>query len=50
MSVDAAADIYAMSPLERAHDRLNTMLGTYEADPQLPVGFERLRWKIGSTL
>lgn len=39
-----------MSPLERAHDRLNTMLGAYEADPQMPVGFERLRRKVLSTL
>lgn len=26
------------------------MVGAYEADPQMPIGFERLRWKITTTL
>lgn len=38
------------SVLERAHDRMHVMLGTHETDPQMPIGLERLRRKITTTL
>lgn len=38
------------SVLERAHDRMHAMLSTHETDPQMPIGLERLRRKITTTL
>lgn len=49
--VGATTDTYAMpSVLERAHDRMHAMLGTHETDPKMPIGLERLRRKITTTL
>lgn len=51
MIVGATTDIYAVpSVFERAHDRMHTMLGTHETDPEMPICFERLRRKITAAL
>lgn len=45
--VGATTGIYAVrSVFERAHDRMHAVLGAHKTNPQVPIRFERLRWKI----